>query len=175
MTPSEAFAKQMSRNDRTTLTGKVALFPTLTTTPGVVLTVSPLNLSSRTAALAAIFAEYHINFIRVKFIGSNSGVQTLGFLDDATTAEGDAPVNYGGVLQLRCSSSSFPNSTIPAEFTYTQKASSFWLKTYAGATGSEPRLSIAALCYGAASGTSGTAVEFDFSVTFQGAVDILTT
>jgi hypothetical protein len=166
----------MARSDRTTIKSKL-LFPNVSLSNGVnsILTIDPNNLGTRPAALAAIFSQYHINFIRVKFITTaTSSVNTtaLGFLDDASTAEGDAPTTVSGVLEFRCSGVSLAGETIPTEFMYTQKASSFWLKTYSGASGSDPRLSIAAILFAGSAGSSVLNYELDFSITFQGAVDV---
>jgi len=138
------------------------------------LTITPANMGIRTAAFQLLFAEYHINFIRVKFVsGTTSNYVVLGFLDDASGAEGDAPTSGSGLLEQRCSGISFGPQTINTEFLYTQKASSFWLKTYAGASGSDPRLSVAAILYGFNFGsTNSVTIELDYSITFQCAVDV---
>lgn len=174
---SEQFAERMARSDRTTIKGKLLFFGvSLTTGVNNLLTVTPNNLGIRPAALAAIFSQYHINFIRVKFIDVNSSPFTnttvLGFLDDASGSEGDAPTTTVGVLELRCSAVSMIGATIPTEFMYTQKASSFWLKTSAGASGSDPRLSVAAILFAGSAGASALTYELDFSITFQGAIDV---
>jgi hypothetical protein len=171
---SEQFAEKMARNDRATLTGKLLLTPTLSGSPsvGTVLTVTPLNLGVRAASFAVLFAEYHINFIRVKFQTPTISTSVLGFLDDSSAAEGDAPTTLSGVLEMRCSGINMVAETIPTEFIYTQKASSFWLKTYTGASGSDPRLTAAAILYAGVSSSSTFIVELDYSITFQGAVDV---
>jgi hypothetical protein len=167
----------MARSDRTTLKGKLLFFGvSLTSGVNTLLTITPSALGTRPAALALIFSQYHINFIRVKFIDVNSSpfpnTTALGFLDDASGAEGDGPTTTVGVLELRCSAVSLIAGTIPTEFMYTQKASSFWLKTYAGASGSDPRLSVAAILFAGSVGSSLLTYELDFSITFQGAVDV---
>lgn len=172
MSQSEAFERSIARNDRSTLTGKLLNTATTTATPSVILSIEPLGLSPRTVAFAALFAEYHINYLRVKFISSTAVNSALGVLDDASGAEGDAPSSVSGVLELRCSASSLATQTVPTEFTYTQKASSFWLKTYPGASGSDPRLAVAGLLYGASSSSASVSIEVDYSITFQGAVDV---
>jgi hypothetical protein len=164
----------MARTDRSTLKGKLLLFPTANAVTAI-LSVTPLNLGIRAAAMAVLFAEYHINFIRVKFQTPATVTTTVGFLDDASGAEGDAPTSLQGILEMRCSGINMTNETVPTEFLYTQKASSFWLKTYSGASGSDPRLSIASILYAASiNGSAGNfaTVELDYSITYQGAVDV---
>jgi hypothetical protein len=175
---SEQFSERMARSDRTTLKSKL-LFANISLSTGVtsLLAIDPNNLGTRPAALAAIYSQYHINFIRIKFINiNNAGTFTnttvLGFLDDASGAEGDAPTTTAGVLELRCSGISMVGEQIPTEFMYTQKASSFWLKTFSGASGSDPRLSVAAILFAGSVGSSVLTYELDFSITFQGAVDV---
>jgi hypothetical protein len=173
MSQSEAFEKSISRSDKSTLVGKLINTSTLSTTPSVVLSIGPNGLSPRTVAFAALFSEYHINYLRFKFLDAVGSASTvLGVLDDSTNAEGDGPTSFGGVLELRCSASSLLGATVPTEFMYTQRASTFWLKTYAGASGSDPRLAVAGLLYGAATATANVTVEVDFSITFRNAVDV---
>jgi hypothetical protein len=162
----------MARQDRSTLKGKLLLTPSIPTGLTNILTITPANMGIRTAAFQLLFAEYHINFIRVKFLSGTNTV-VVGFLDDASGAEGDAPTTASGLLEQRCSGVSMSLETVPTEFLYTQKASSFWLKTYAGASGSDPRLTVAAILYAFNAGSTVTPqIELDYSITFQCAVDV---
>jgi hypothetical protein len=174
MSQSEAFARRMARNDRTTLVGKILLTPS-SAGPTAILAITPLNLGARAAALAALFSEYHINFIRVKFQSPSGVITVLGFLDDASGSEGDGPGSFNSLLEYRCSGVSMINVTIPTEFTYTQKSQSFWMKCLTGVSGSDLRLSVAAVLFIAQSSSSPCTVELDFSVTYQGAVDVSST
>jgi hypothetical protein len=173
MTQSEAFASRMTKNDRSTLVGKIVLQPT-NSSPTAILAVQPLNMGARAAAFAALFAEYHVNYIRIKFLSNTATPTTavLGFLDDAGGSEGDGPGSLSALLEYRSSAICMAGTTIPVEFVYTQKASAFWLKTYTGVSGSDIRLSIAAILFLAQSGSQTCNIELDFSITFQGAVDV---
>jgi hypothetical protein len=171
---SEQFAERMARQDRSTLKGKLLLIPTLASNLTNLLVITPANMGIRTAAFSLLFSEYHINFIRVKYAsGTTSNGVVLGFLDDASGSEGDAPTSASGLLEQRCSAISLGPETVPTEFLFTQKASSFWLKTYAGASGSDPRLTVAAILYAWNVGSSNVVpIELDYSITFQCAVDV---
>jgi len=183
MTPSEAFEARLARSDRSTLVGKlllnIGLSSTNTPVPALVIgAISAGNLGTRASALALIFARYKINYIRLKYLtsqtatGANSVV--LGFQDDASGAEGDGPSSTAGLLEYRCSAVTFVNQTIPQELSY-QPASRNWYFCTPGATGSDPRLSISAILWASSlnviAGVNAQ-VELDYSITFKGAVDV---
>jgi len=178
MTPSEAFEARLARSDRSTLVGKLLISSTVTNSASALLIVGPglATLGSRAGAMASIFSRYKVNFIRIKFLATSTtagNTTAIGFLDDASGAEGDGPGSAQLISELRCSAVSFPNQTVPIEFSFTP-ASRNWYFTFAGASGSDPRLVNVAVLFGASLLSAGSTVnmEIDYSVTFKGAVDV---
>jgi len=177
MTPSEAFESRLSRRDTSTVVSKLLLASSITATPSVILSLIPQTLGVRHASFSALFARYKLNFVRFKFFlnsTTSSGNGALGVLDDASTAEGNAPTSASGVLELRCSASNFAQQTTPTEFVWRPKPS-LWLFCQQGASGSDPRLTVSGLVYGATSGSGSTGIfntEIDISVSYKDAVDV---
>jgi len=148
--------------------------------------LNPLNLGSRAAGLAAVFARYRFKYVRFKFLGNiaNSsfpsiiGIVVLGILDDSSTAEGDAPTTATALTELRCSGTNMSTQTVPTEFVWQPVDKSKWYYTYTGATGSDVRLASPGVLYvgstiAPGSGvTTAVDVEIDYAVVFSGAVDI---
>jgi hypothetical protein len=177
MTPSEAFEANLTQGgDSCVFRAKILGTATLTSTPSVVLAISPPNLGARIAAAGQLFSDYRVKSLLVKFIDTasgtgSSGLSALGFLDDASGAEGDAPTSLGGVVELRCSATSLFNTTIPSNLFYKPTNPRMWYKTYAGSSGSDQRLVVPAILFGAAAANT-VSYEMDIEVVFKGAVDL---
>jgi hypothetical protein len=175
MTPSERFESSLAAgSDAFNLKGKLFVNPSLTTTPSVFQTINPSSLGVRAAALGLVFARYRVNRLIVKFqASSNSANALVGFLDDSSTGEGDGPSSVNGILEYRCSGVSFNTATVPTYLEWRPTDASKWYYCTAGASGSDPRLSVAAILYGGITiSGGGCAVEIDFDITYKGAVDV---
>jgi hypothetical protein len=178
MTPTERFENSLSTNsDAFNLKGKIFLSPSLSTTPSAFQSITPATLGARALALSLIFARYRVNRLIVKFqVLTNSANALIGFLDDSSTGEGDGPSTVAGILEYRCSGVNFSTATTPTYLTWSPTDSSKWYYCTAGASGSDPRLSVAAILYGGVTIAGGSAaVEIDFDITFKGAVDVSST
>jgi len=180
MTQSEAFEANLasSGGDSCVIRSKLLVTANLTATPVVVLNVTPQFLGARQASVGAVFSNYRIKQIVVKFMapvgqsGTTANPVTLGFVDDYS-GEGDAPGNTLAIAELRCSSTCFSGVTTPQYFTYEPVDKRLWYKTYAGATGSEPRLTTPASLYGGVTGSTAVVqFEIDATLVYKGAVDI---
>ncbi len=174
MTQSEAFeATLATSSDATVIRAKLFLTPTTATTPTVVTAFDPVSLGGRLAAVSGIYSSYRFKQIVVKFLTvPGSGSVSLGALDDASGAEGDAPSTISGVQELRCSGSSMQGVTVPTDFVWRPVDTALWFKTFAGSSGSDQRLVIPAILYAAgASGTPQFSLELDITCVFKGAVD----
>jgi len=180
MTPSEAFEARLARSDRSTLVGKLIIANGLTSTPTplLILGFNTAGLGSRAVSMSELFARYKVNYVRVKFLGATTGtspgIVAVGFQDDASGAEGDAPTTTAGLIELRCSATSFSNQTTPTELVF-RPASRDWYYCQPGASGSDPRLAVTAILYASltAAASPGTLnAEIDYSITFKGAVDV---
>jgi hypothetical protein len=177
MTQAEAFERSLVRgSDATVLHGKLLGNSTLTVTPAVLATFAPGLLGVRAGALAAIFSRYRFKYIRIKWLAfestSSSASAALGVYDEGSTAEGTAPTTVNGVMELRASSSSLVGQTVPAYFEWRPADTKLWLFTAAGATGSDPRLNVAGILYGASNPAAASSFELDFCIVYKGAVDI---
>jgi len=123
VTMASSFERRLAKqSDVTTLRGKLLLpTSTVTSTPAALLTGSPGNFGARASSLANIFSRFRIKTLNVKWtaVSTNAvGVVALGFYDDATSGEGQAPSDVNGILEMRCSSSFMTPTTIPQEFAY---------------------------------------------------------
>jgi len=177
MTQSEAFEAKLASgsSDACVFKSKIAASAGgITTTPVNLLTVNPTFLGARCAAAASLFASYKIKEIIVKFLPFNATTfVALGFLDDATGSEGDAPPGYQQLSELRCSSSSFPGCTIPQYFSFKPVNTKLWYDCFPGQSGSDPRLINTAVLYaGTNAGTVAVSFEIDVTIVFKGAVDV---
>lgn len=174
MTQSEAFEAKLARSsDRTVVRSKFVFAATVGTTPSILLTISPTALGSRQAAVGTLFTDYKIQSLVLKFasFATAASFAVVGFLDDASGAEGDAPANTQDVSELRCSASNFTIETVPTFFQYipVQKT---WYKTFSGSTGSDQRLVVPSVLYGAANAANtGIQIEVDCVLAYKGAAD----
>jgi len=175
MTATQNFEQRLVQsNDATVLRGKFLLSPSLTAASvSNILTINSSALGARAAALSGIFAKYRFKQIIVKFVAVTSGA-VIGLLDDASGAEGDAPTSGGGVLELRASALANPGESVPQQLVWKPVDRTKWYYTFAGASGSDPRLTIPAIMYGVANIGTGTPVviEVDYELVFSGAVDV---
>jgi len=182
MTQQEAFEANLARGgDNCVVRSKLLFAVATTTTPSVALAITPSALGGRQATIGAVFSDFRVKQIVVKFLAPDTGSSVsftvvMGFLDDASGAEGDAPTTAAGVLELRCSGSSLASSTVPTQFTYKPTDTKKWFKTYPGSSGSDQRLVVPAELYIAQlSATSApVAVELDIEIVYKGAVDVAT-
>jgi hypothetical protein len=175
MTQSEDFENRLAvSSDSFNLKGKFAdIFP-VTTTPNAILNLNSISLGQRSTQLSGVFSRYRINKLVFRFISGSSQNVTLGILDDSSAGEGDAPGSAQSVLEMRCSALSLTGQTVPTQFTWSPLDRSKWYYCTPGASGSDVRLSIAAVLYCVASSTaisSGFTCEIDYDITFKGAVD----
>jgi hypothetical protein len=179
VTPSEAFEQGLSRStDAVVLRGKLLLEQSTGVTPIGFLGLGPGSMGARAVALGTVFARYRFKYIRFKWLAFNTtalttGTASLGVYDDATNAEGQIPISPSGVVELRCSSTTFLSQTIPAEFEWTPADKTLWYYTQSGATGSDPRLvASGVLVSSATNATTTMSIQVDFCMVFKGAVDI---
>jgi hypothetical protein len=177
MSQTEKFNMNLSRGqDSFNLKGKYLLGGvSLSTSPSTLVILTPLaQLGARANALSSVFSRYRINRLIIRFLATQSlgGNAVLGVVDDATV-EGDAPTTPQDVLECRCSAIAMGNETVPVIFNWSPVDRSKWYYTFTGASGSDPRLTVAATLYAASTNTSTVDVEIDFDVTFKGAVDTL--
>jgi hypothetical protein len=179
--PEERFADQLAMHqDSTNLRGKavfeVILGSGAITNAGV---FNPAFFGVRCTALAAIFTRWRIKELVIKMFFESSGnapganVGFFGILDDSSGAEGDAPTTYEGLLACR-TSGMVGISSLPIVRVYKPVDKKKWYYTYAGATGSDPRLTSVGVLYVAQTGVNGTGVfvQVDYSLSFAGANDI---
>jgi hypothetical protein len=178
MSQTEAFNLGLSRQtDSTSLRTKQIIVTALTTTPSLVIALTPGNFGARATGLAALFTNYRLRAIVLKFYVSTTSTSTstgaLGLLDDSSGAEGDGPTTIQGVVELRCSATQFTTETVPTIFNWSPIDKRKWFYTYPGASGSDPRLSVPAVLYGCTNtGTASISVELDCIWSFKGAADI---
>jgi len=139
--------------------------------------LNPYNLGARAAALAAIFSMWRFKKVIFKYnyttASTGTGaVGTLGILDDSLITEGDGPTTTQGVLELRTSCTNY-NQNPPTTLEYAPPTSA-WYHTYAGATGSEPRLVSCGVVYvgSIVTTTYSHTLEIDYVIVFKGAVDV---
>jgi len=173
MTQSEAFvAKLAGSSDATVIRAKLLLSPSASVTPSSVLSFDPTAMGGRLAAMAGIYSNYRIKSILMKFLTTGATI-AVGAIDDASGAEGDAPTSVSGVLELRCSGSSFQLESIPTEVLYQPVDKSLWYKTFTGSSGSDQRLVVPAILYAATTSDGATPfqIELDCVYVFKGAVD----
>jgi hypothetical protein len=131
-------------------------------------------LGARQANVGGIFSDFRIKQITVKCT-SGGATAAVGFLDDSSGAEGDAPTNIFDVLELRCSASLLAYGAVPpTEFFYTPVDTKRWYKTNPGASGSDPRNVIPAVLYASTAGSPSSAVtiELDITIVYKGATDV---
>jgi hypothetical protein len=174
MTQSEAYEATLARSsDAAVIRAKLFLSPTSASTPTTVISLDPVSLGGRLAAMAGIYSSYRIKVAILKFLTVPGGASVaLGALDDASGAEGDAPTSISGVQELRCSGTSMQGVTVPTEFQWSPVDKTLWYKTFAGSSGSDQRLVIPAILYSCgASGTPSFSLEIDVTCVFKGAVD----
>jgi hypothetical protein len=182
LTRNEAFEEKLARSsDATVLRGKLLLQASSTSTPTVALAIIPSQLGVRATALGGIFTKYRVKSVLLKFMSANTSGTTLtgggvlGFYDDATTGEGEAPTTAAGVLEQRCSASNFSGQTTPTMLRWEPVDKRLWYATTQGVAGSDLRLVFPGLIYiaGLASTTSvGFDIELDFTLVFKGAADV---
>jgi hypothetical protein len=173
MTQSEAFALGLSRTmDTSVIRSKFLLSPTLTTTPAALIIVNPVNFGTRLNDIDGLYSNYRLKSMIVKWsvADSTGGTAALGFLDDASGAEGDSPSTITGVAELRCSSTTFFSDTVAQYFNYSPVQRNKWYYTFAGATGSDARLVNTAVLYGAATASIFCTIELDCVWIFKGAL-----
>lgn len=174
MSQTQAFENKLSRSsDACTLRGKLIYTPSVTTTPLAVAVIDPAGLGNRAAALSNVFSDYKVKELLIRFVQINAtATMAVGILDDSSTAEGDAPININDIVELRTSAVSLSNTSDPVIFRYEPTNKALWYKTFNGATGSDVRLVAPGILYAAASATSASAIEIDYTLVFKGAIDI---
>jgi hypothetical protein len=178
MTQSEAFEANLARGgDSCVVRSKILFNAAVTNTPTAILSLNPLSsLGARQNNIAAAFTDFRIKQVVIKFLCSTSTqFVALGFVDDATSIEGDAPTSTGGVSELRCSGSSLAGVTVPTTFVFRPADTRFWYKTYNSGSGADPRFAIPAVLYASAGPNSTTtqlSLEVDATIVYKGAVDV---
>lgn len=181
-TPSQAFEAQLSnRSDRSRLLGKTFVS---TGSSAVVfgLNVNPSLLGARPSAYSTIFLRWKINRLIIKplllpLTGSGS---VVGIMDD-TVLSADIPTSLAGVLNLRCSVS-YPANQIAYEnyndFEWRpSRGPPKWFFTTLEGSSSDPRLEVPCSIWFAQPGGTLVAPNFqiDYDISFEGAVDTLST
>jgi hypothetical protein len=174
--PSEAIERSLAVHmDSTVLKGKFLVTSSLVSTVVQAIAIfNPASLGVRAASMAVLFARYRFNWIAFKFFftaTSTVGVASvLGVLDDFT-AEGDAPISIGGILELRCSATNYGGQTVPTEMLWKPPSNS-WNFVSSGATGSDQRLVSPAVLYACSTGSGTLITEIMYSCVYKGAVDV---
>jgi len=162
--------------DSVGLTGKIFFVGTLSAS--VVTNIGPFNptfFGARAAAFGTFFANWRVKKLMIKaWVNSTLAAVPLGILDDSSGAEGDAPTTNEGIMQLRSSMVVLPPTGPAVVLEYSPVDKRKWYYTFAGATGSDPRLYEPGTMFGGLSSTPIT-IQIDFSLSFKGAVDTQTT
>jgi hypothetical protein len=179
MTQAQAFESQLAKNaDSTVLRGKF-FFPqsALTLTPAILTILTPASAAfgARSVSMANLFTSFRFKYLRIKFMLLSSATPVsgaVGVLDDASGAEGDAPSSLNGILEQRCSASSFSNQTTPTEFTWEPVDKRLWYKCFPGSSGSDERLVTSGVLYAATNNPGAVQMEVDFCIVFKGATDV---
>ncbi len=175
------------RSDRSRLRGKtlVTFNSGGTANTPVGANVNTSYLGARPAAYSTLYARWRVNRLIVKIItasASAGGVAILGFLDDTVTSS-DVPTSATGVLNLRCSASipvTSSTGTSNAVSTYNEyewqplRSSPKWFYTTLEGSSSDPRLEVPCSVW-VASPTEQVILqcEIDYDISYEGAVDIL--
>lgn len=171
--PAEAFANSLGMHvDATNVRGK-CLFQQVTNSTSIIeiCALTPSMLGARCNACAQIFARWRFKRCILKLNYTGSGSSAWAVLDDYT-GEGDQPTNINALLELRTSATNFSNDP-PTVLDY-RPPTSEWYYTFAGASGSDPRLVNAGALFAVQPFSTSNAVfsvEIDFSIVFKGAVD----
>jgi hypothetical protein len=178
MTSTEAFEAKLSRgSDSTVLRGKLVVVANAPVVPTAVLALNPASLGVRCVAAATIFSRYRFKYIRFKFLtGTSSATGITNYacvgVQDDIGLTANTPTGAAGVLELRCSGSSFNNQTVPTQFEWTPVDKNLWYYTTNDLT--DARLSTSGILYSAGlnAATSTMDMEIDYCIVFQGATDI---
>lgn len=177
MTKTEAFAADLSQSsDATVLRGKTFLLPGATTTPNIILTLTPgaSGLGVRANALSGIFSRYRFKYLKVKMLSAttsgSAGFCALGVLDDTNSIAGDLPTTFQGVAELRCSGTSLLNQTIPTQWEWSPVDKTRWYYTQPDST--DTRFQNSGVLLLASNGIGTTSIEIDFCIVFKGASDV---
>jgi len=179
-TPSQAFERMLSvRSDTSRLLGKTVVSTTATNPIG--LDVNTHLLGARPVAFAAIFLRWKINRLIVKplFLNLTGQGSFAGFLDD-NISSGDVPTTGSGVLDLRCSVAYPANESAYEthnEFEWSPlRGPTKWFYTTLEGSTSDPRLEVpCSFWYGQTATATIGSWEVDYDISFEGAVDTLST
>jgi len=173
MTRQEAFERNLSlHQDTLVLRGKFSTLNSTTTTPNVALFVTPTSFGARSGAVSTVFSRYRIKELIIRFMPNSTGtaaIAALGVLDDVNTSS-VLPTNYQAITELRCSATQFEGVTVEKTLTWSPIDKSKWYYTTADTVG-DPRFSVPAVIYCAASATVSISIEVDYTIVFQGAAD----
>jgi hypothetical protein len=180
MTQSEAFEANLTTGGDACVIRSKLLFQSTTPTGGVPVillsTLNPSNLGSRQAAAANLFSSYRIKEIVVKFLPNANGTPAgnvavaVGFLDDATSGEPDAPTTASSVAELRCSGTSLGSQTVPTIFRWSPVDKTLWYKTQNA--GEARFVSPGSMFGGTTGGAANISIELDFTIVYKGATDL---
>jgi len=168
---SKLEVQRAQTSDAISFIGKLFFNHTLSTvTPALARTLHPDYMGERAADLARIYSYYKIKELVVRFSANNPVI--AGVLDDIT-GEGDAPVTYTDVSELRSSMVSHgTGGQPPTELYWKPVDTDLWYKCYsAGAATAE--LYESGNFYLALPVASSTvvSVEMTFKIVFKGALD----
>jgi hypothetical protein len=170
------FERRLSQSvDATTLRGKLLFSVNLTpaATPINLITLQANAFGARSVAFAAIFTQWKIKRLIMKFsssVGSTTTGAAVGVYDDVA-ATADIPTTLGDVMQLRSSAASLPGDTVPTSFIYEPVDKSLW--HFCVTDSQDSRLTTYGVMYGATvTGTGLLAIEIDFELVYKGAADI---
>jgi len=172
MTPQEAFVRSLATSsDAISLRGKFLGTATLVaSTPLLLLSLDPANLGGRAAALAGVFTRYRFKYLRVRFLTNAAtipGGVVMGILDDVA-ASGEPPTSVSGLLEYRCSATTFTGETVPVSFEWRPSDKQQWNFVDASA---DNRFQIPATLYAASTVAGAFSYEIDYSITYKGAYD----
>jgi hypothetical protein len=176
MTQAEAFEASLSRGgDSCVVRSKV--LGSVNVLSGVgqfILSLNPLVnpglVGNRQAQIAGVFAMYRLKQVIVKFTAASGTSASLGFLDDSSGAEGDAPPDVSAVSELRCSGTFLNNSTLPTSFRFVPVDTRKWYYSFTGTVG-DRFVSPGILYAGVSGGAASVFYEIDFEYVYKGAVD----
>jgi len=173
----EAFESSLaSSSDACTIPFKFFSNVSAGTTPAVFIPLNPASLGGRVTNISLYFTSFKIQDLLITFLNGNTGPTgnvVVGVLDDAV-AEGDVPTTASGLSELRCSGIAWVNQTVPSTIVWKSVDRSLWYKVYAGATGSDTRLTYPGTIYYASDVASqALTIMVEGRITFKGAVDTL--
>jgi len=164
--------KLATRKDRFVARGKTILFASLTGVTIFSLNLTPLSgaFGSRMQAANLIFARYRFVKLLFRTLAPAGGSMAFGLLDDVISSPGTLPTTENDVMQLRCSSFTFPSQTTPTIIEWKPVDAAKWYYTQADVAG-DARFTVALGLIAFSTVTISQPFEIHYTLEFEGATD----